>query len=168
MSDDKDDKDKDKLFSDHQMEEIFGIESGSTEQLPAAYDPKAAAPIEMYDVKDKEIEDQYQEIFNAAMLAFHEQSDSVDVIDPKYRARAQEVAANFLNTALQSVNSKAGLKQTKEKHILTAQKNMNDSGKNDTVIFDRNELLKAIREKRETKTIDASASTTEVDESGEE
>lgn len=129
----------------HNLEELFNIEEAST-SLPIVYEPKENVEAESYDNKDKEIDDQYQEIYNAAMESFYAQMDDVHVVDPKYKARTGEIGVQLLQAALNAAQAKANLKQTKEKMEISAQKATGPKTLNQNLIVDRNDLLKMLSE----------------------
>lgn len=144
---------KEKLIS-HPMEDVLGIEPGSTlieyEETP----PTELVKIREYDAKDNEIEDQLQNVYDRAMDAFDEQSGEAELVDGKFKARNAEVAAQFLNTALAAVNAKSGMKKHKDK-LEVAKTNAAKPGTvNNNLIVDRNDILRAlqgIKEDDETK-----------------
>lgn len=128
----------------HPMEEVFDIEEGTT-IVPYTEVSTEMVKAEEYDEKDSEIETQFQDVYDAAMTAFENQEDELDVIDPKYRARTAEVAVQFLNTALNAAKEKANIKQHKDKLGVTKQQKGSDVV-NNNLIVDRNELLKMMAE----------------------
>lgn len=98
----------------HPLEEVFDIEENTTvvqyKKVRSDLVPHAD-----FDEKDKEIEEQLQDIYNMSLEAFENQQDESDGIEPKYRARNSEVAVLFLKTALEAIQTKSGLKQHKDK-----------------------------------------------------
>ena len=125
----------------HPLETLFGIEPGTTE----VYSERVQSPnidIELYDEKDKEIEEQFQEVYDAAMTSFADQAGLLSVSDPKFNARNMEVANTFLNTALAAAKEKAALKLGKEKNVNTS----SPKTVNNNLIMDRNELLKMLKD----------------------
>jgi len=150
MSDDKITKER---TMEHPLEEFMGIEKGTTiieyeESLPAEL-----VEHEQYDEKDNEIENQFQVVYDKAMDAFDAQSDITDQVEGKYAARNAEVAAQFLNTALNAAKEKGGQKQHKDK-LDVAKKNVGKPNTvNNNVIMDHSEMMRLIREKAEPKDI---------------
>lgn len=105
------------MVGSHHCETVFNIDSGTTE-LPAVPEVKReTVDCEIYDAKDSEIDEQFQEIHNAAMTAYESITSDVQQIEPKFRARASEVAAAFLNTALSAIKEKAAHKHKKDQHV---------------------------------------------------
>ena len=135
----------------HPMEDMLDIEPGTT-QVPATIERSTELVAhEEFDAKDKEIEEQYQEVYDAAMGAFEQQSMDSEVIEPKYRARNQEVAVQFLNAALQAAKEKGGMKQHKDKlNVAKVKANSAGTTNNNLIVADRNEILKHLGGKDET------------------
>lgn len=101
---------------------------------------------EEYDTKDVEIEEQFQEIYDAAMDAFDLNSRNIDGIDPRYRARNHEVAVQYLNAALSAAREKANLKGHKDKLSVAREKTSGARVTNNNLfVGDRNELLKLLQ-----------------------
>jgi hypothetical protein len=129
---------------EHPMEDILDIEPGTT---VVEYTERTTELVttETFDEKDQEIEGQFQEVYNAAMQAFDSQVDNAELVDPKYKALAQEVAVQFLTTALAAAKEKSSLKQHKDKINIAKIKNVGPRTLNQNVIVaDRNDILKKI------------------------
>lgn len=124
----------------HPAEEIFDLEPGST-MVNQVVTTSDNVEITQYDDKDEEIDGQLQQVFDAAYGAFESQRMSTEGMDPKFQARALEVAAQFLNTALAAVNSKSSLKQAKDK-IIKPSGSVNNTTNN--LIMDRDDMLKML------------------------
>ncbi len=129
----------------HPMEDVLDIEPGTTLVPHQERSTELVVSDEM-DTKDEEIDGQFQEVYDAAMTAFDQQSQDSEVIEPKYRARNQEVAVQFLNTALNAAQQKSTLKQHKDK-LSVAKVRANNAGttNNNLIVADRNEILKHIQ-----------------------
>jgi len=128
---------------EHPMEEVLEIESGSTTMTRVERERQELTVVESFDEKDSEIEGQFQEVYNAAMDAFDQQSVQAEIVEPKYKARNQEVAVQFLNTALAAARDKSNMKQHKDRIIVeqarkTGPKTLNQN----LIVGDRNEILK--------------------------
>ena len=135
--------------SSHKLEELFDIEEGTT-MIPY----KERVPVELvqctsYDQKDTEIETQLHGIFEAAMEAYENSIEDSEGVEPKYRARSREVAAQFLNTALAAIKEKGHNKGNKDK--IERASNADEGGGKTTNNFfmDRNELLKMMKAEKE-------------------
>lgn len=131
--------------ADHPMEDVLDIEPGTTIIPKVEAVPTVLTPAQEYDGKDNEIEGQFQEVYDAAMTAFETTSETVNQIEPKYRARNEEVAVQYLNTALAAAREKAGLKQHKDKVTVAKGKISGPSTvNNNLIVADRNEILKKL------------------------
>lgn len=102
-----------KLIS-HPLEKVFDIEEGSTAVVVP--EPRETQLVEapMYDRKDVEIEENFQEIYDKAMDAFDDMQAAIEGIEGKYKARASEVSIQMLNAALNAAKEKARLKEHKD------------------------------------------------------
>lgn len=128
------------------MEEILDIEPGTTIMERVETLPSEIVAAEEYDNKDNEIEKQFQEVYDSAMTAFEYASETTQVIEPKYRARNEEIAVQYLNTALAAAREKAMLKQHKDKVSVAKGKAMAPKTvNNNLIVADRNEILKSLR-----------------------
>lgn len=130
---------------EHPMEGVLDIEPGTT-QVPAIPQRNTELVVaDEYDRKDEEIEGQFQEVYDAAMDAYEQQVVDTETVEPKYRARNQEVAVQYLNTALNAAKEKSNMKQFKDK-MLNDRKNTKGPAtvNNNLVVADRNDLLKQI------------------------
>jgi len=127
----------------HPLEEVLDIESGST-YYPAVpeRDTKAVIP-DGYDNADEEIVEQFQEVYNTAMDAYEAQASDIEAVPTQFRARNQEVAVQYLNTALAAAKEKAVIKMSKDKNIV--KKEAGPSTVNQSVVIaDRNQVLKHV------------------------
>jgi hypothetical protein len=99
---------------EHPLEEAFDIEPGTTISTKTERTTDLSV-IESYDEKDEEIEEQFQEIYDAAMAAFEDQVAEAELIEGKYKARNMEVGVQLLNAALSAAKEKSNQKQHKDK-----------------------------------------------------
>jgi len=135
-----------KEFIEHPMEEIFDLPPGTTMTVREEKTTIAEIPVDpSYDAKDSEIEVKTQQIFDAAMTAFNDQSKTAALCDPKYSARSMEVAAQFLNTALSAIKQRADVKTTKDK-ANSVSTMLGPGSKTTNVFISQSELLKSMRE----------------------
>lgn len=135
---------------EHPLEDFFGISPGTTIVETTQKQELTTVPVitETYDDKDKEIEQMFENVYDVAMETFHDTIEQTEDIEPKYRNKAKEVAAIFLNTALAAADKKAVMKSNKDKlEHKTSTKNFTQNN----LIFDRNELLASLKKP---KTID--------------
>ena len=135
---------------EHPMENIFDLERGTTmvERVVMAEDQgEVLEPtVGVYDEKDQEIDNQFQQVFNAAYMTFEAQRMSTEGMNPQFQARALEVAQQFLNTALAAASEKAKLKQAKDK-VAKPSGTINSTTNN--LIMDRDDMLKMLLAQKE-------------------
>lgn len=67
------------------------------------------------DEEDKEIDSKIDTVYEAAINAFNTQTAYLEVIEPRYAARNAEVAANYLNIALNAASVRAKVKGDRKK-----------------------------------------------------
>jgi hypothetical protein len=131
------------------LEDIFNIEAGTT---IVEYEETVGTDLvetEAYDDKDNEIESQFQEIYDKALDAYTDQIAQNETLEGKYVARNSEVAAQFLNTALNAVKEKSNVKIQKDKLVKKSAIGNVDGDVNlyqNNMVLDRNELIAMFRE----------------------
>jgi hypothetical protein len=130
----------------HPLEDIFEIESGTTEVEVVKSDTDVKVmPHETYDPKDSDIEQKLQVIATAAMDGYDVQVMKVEEAeDERYTARMMEVANGLLSTALSAVKEMADIKKHKDKLVATANKGPSTVKNNLTLVGSRTEILKKI------------------------
>lgn len=156
----------------HPLEEVFGIESGTTHDQPLqiadqpvliqnesvpTVDPISGEIIHRssmdepdYDreerVDDLHIDKQLETIHNSALIAYEKQQRMADEVDPRFAARNAEVAATFLNIALNSVNTRIDAKYKRNKIRITKEikGNTPHTVNNNLIVGDREEILEKI------------------------
>ena len=153
------------------LESVFNIDPGSTpvfadapsivgqvnERAVALVDPvtgdiieRSTEPDFMAIEKEERIEDlhidgQLESVHNAALIAFEKSARMSEEADPRFAARNAEVAAQYLNIALNAVNSRVDAKFKRQKIRQTAIKaGTPGTVNNNIIVADRNELLKQI------------------------
>lgn len=120
-----------------------GVEPGK-ELGPAAADQPTPDP---KDADDVLVEQRLDTVYEAALTAYHSQSAHIEIIDPRYAARNAEVAANFLNLALQAANSRAKVKVDRKRANQTFIPHGNGGGGRNTtniVVANREDILKMV------------------------
>jgi hypothetical protein len=100
------------------------------------------------DEEDKDINDKIETIYTAAIDAFETQLNSAEFIEARYAARNAEVAAQYLNTALNAVSLKARTKNDKRKNQQFIPFGNNITNSN-VIVSDRNSVLQLMREAKE-------------------
>lgn len=133
----------------HALEKFFSVpeESTETDKVVVEYPLKKS---DDYDAKDAEIEKELHNVFEKAMEGYESLSEILDSVEPKYRARIAEVAATYLNTALNASTKRASQKESIKKLDMKQQEiNKRASGSKTTnnIVFngDRNEFLKFLK-----------------------
>lgn len=137
-----------KEIVDHPLEEFFNIEPSSTEIVKHVRKTELT-PYEDFDNKDTEIEETYQEIYDAAMTGYDELRDLIDTADTKFAARLAEVSVQHLNVALAAASKRAHLKENKDKlltRVRTASAGKGGTTNNIVVVANRNDVLKQLQE----------------------
>jgi len=145
----------------HPLAETFDLAEGDTfnsdplegtDLTNIDRDPYAAVPASAVakpyedDAEDKEINGKIDEIYGAAMEAYQNQTAFVEILEPHYAARNAEVAANYLNTALNAVSLKAKVKNEKRKVGQAGFIPYANQTTNNVVVADRNQLLRMMAE----------------------
>lgn len=154
------------------LESVFDIEPGSTpvfddihkkaavevnERASIIIDPtsgelvsrKSEPSVEEIDkeerIEDLHIDGQLETVHTSAIVAFEKSARMAQEVDPKFAARQNEVAAQFLTIALNAVNSRVDAKFKRQKARAAKISAGAPSTVNNTVIVaDRNALLKQI------------------------
>lgn len=141
----------------HPLESVFNINPGSTYDMTVSEDKQdtmiavpqqAIAQTYQDDSEDLDITQKIETIFEAAMDAYENQVALTEIVEPRYAARNAEVAAQYLNTALNATALKARTKNDKRKTapFIPFGNNTNISG-NNIVVADRNQILEMLRNK---------------------
>ena len=128
----------------HPIEGVLELEPETTLIPTIESEPTEMAVVPEFDAGDNEINEQFQEIYDVAMDAYEQQAIDVQTIEPKYRARNQEVAVQYLNAALNAAKEKASLKQNKEKMITKVATSGTKISDSQVIVADRNDVLKEL------------------------
>lgn len=133
---------------ENHLESIFDIEPGTTIAPIQKPEPKTEIVKTedehdpLINKEDKEIAEQLATVYGYAVEAFEQQTNLITEVDPRFAARNAEVAAQYLKIALDSVNSRATIRQNKLK-LRTDAENPGTVNQN-LIVADRNELLKLL------------------------
>lgn len=95
-------------------------------------------------IEELQIAAKTEEVYNASMSAFHNHINLTVESDPKFAARNGEVAAQFLNIALASINSKVEAKFKRAKMRYAEHAAANPSTTNAVIFADRNDVLASL------------------------
>ena len=135
----------------HPLEEALDIEPGSSsiniEEQYAMTDEVRASVAEATE-KDEEdliIEKKIDDVYDAAMGAFENQTALTEMVEPRYAARNAEVAANYLNIALNAANSRAKVKIERKRSNAFVPFSGGSKTTNNLIVADRNEILRMIQ-----------------------
>jgi len=144
-------------LKNHPLEAVFGIASGSTynEMSPYDDDDMIAVPQQELaqaagyqdDAEDLDITEKIETIFEAAMDAYENQTALTEIVEPRYAARNAEVAAQYLNTALNATALKARTKNDKRKSAPFIPFNNTNISNSNVVVADRNQILEMLRQR---------------------
>lgn len=137
---------------ENHLESVFDIEPGTTIspiQKPAPMKTEIVSTNDadtssLINEEDKEIAQQLATIYGYAVEAFEQQTNLITEVDPRFAARNAEVAAQYLNIALNSVNSRATIRQNKLK--LKVDGSTPGTVNQNLIVADRNELLRLLGE----------------------
>lgn len=138
------------VLTTNRLEDIFDIESGTT---ISTVQPHSTEIVSTNDVdtsslineEDRAVSQQLSTIYGYAIDAFEQQTQMVQEVDPKFAARNAEVAAQYLTIALNSVNTRATIRQNKLK--LKSDGTNPNTVNNNLIVADRNEILKMLADK---------------------
>lgn len=134
-------------LTSNRLEDIFDIESGTT--ISKVQPPKTeiistddANTESLINEEDRAVSSQLSTIYGYAIDAFEQQTQMVQEVDPRFAARNAEVAAQYLNIALNSVNTRAKIRHEKLK--LKVDGGTPNTVNNNLIVADRNEILKML------------------------
>jgi hypothetical protein len=128
---------------EHPLEEFLGIKKGTTE-IVTVEQKTELVPHQDYDGKDSEIEEDYQQIFDKAMLGHEILQEQIEETEGKYAARIGEVSAQHLKLALDAAAAKAKLKEHKDK-LKAREKAAGPKVQNNTVVVtDTTDLIRML------------------------
>jgi hypothetical protein len=140
----------DTLFDIEQEEEqsdIIEYDQVTEGELQALAAPGATEK----DEEDKEIDVKIDNVYTAAMETFQNQMAYTEIIEPRYAARNAEVAASYLNIALNAATQRARVKGDR-KRIGTF---IPQGGRvtNNTIVATRDEIMRMITVDADTKEV---------------
>jgi len=94
------------------------------------------------DEEDVEIDAKIDTVYTAAMDAFNNQTAYMEMIEPRYAARNAEVAANYLNIALNAASVRARVKGDRRKQATFVPFTNNKT--NGAVVASREDIMKML------------------------
>lgn len=113
-----------------------------TEGQLAEVKPTATEVPPEKDEEDIEVDRKIDEVYDAAIGAFNNQTAYMEVIEPRYAARNAEVAANYLNIALNAASVRAKVKGDRRKNAAFVPFSNNKT--NGTVVASREDIMRMI------------------------
>lgn len=140
----------DELF-DVSNDEMSGYDEVQASALVPAEQTGTPAQPEVKDQEDTENDQRFDEVYTAAKTAFDNQMAYTEIIEPRYAARNAEVAANFLNLALQAAATKARVKTDRKRATAFIPGAAGSKITNNTIVASREEILRMISVDAETK-----------------
>lgn len=137
----------DELFETEQpageMIEYEAVTEGELATLQADEQPPEK------DEEDVEIDGKIDAVYDAALETFQNQMAYTEIVEPRYAARNAEVAANYLNIALNAASVRARVKGDRKKtnaFVPYAGKNANGA-----VVASREDIMRMLAVDAETK-----------------
>jgi hypothetical protein len=130
--------------SELDIEKDYAMVDGNEIQAAQGTFHPVEPPVDIKDEDDKLVEQRLDEVYDTAIKAFQDQTSYIEVIDPKYAARNAEVAANYLNIALQAANSRANVKRDRKRANQGFIPFPNAKKGPDLLVADRNSILKML------------------------
>lgn len=133
------------------LDELFDVD-GSDRNEMVEYDQvtenelasMAAPPVETpKDAEDTAIDEKIDAVYDAAFETFQNQMAYTEIIEPRYAARNAEVAASYLNIALQAAAARARVKGDR-KRAGQFIPGMGNKVTNNTIVATREEIMKMI------------------------
>ncbi len=106
--------------------------------------PPTEAPVDFKDADDELIEKRIDEVYDTALQAYHNQTAFIEIVDPRFAARNAEVAANYLNIALQAVNSRSRAKTDRKRANQTFVPYNSKPSTQNLIFANREDILKMV------------------------
>jgi hypothetical protein len=151
----------------HPLEEVFDMTAGEyfenkqeydevlQSELPSTIINTSKLAVQQEIIKDEEdtnIDNNIDNIYNKALAAFNQQTEMVEVVDPRYAARTAEVAANYLNIALNAMAIKSKVKNDRYRRSSSGfipYTNGPKTVNNNLIVADRNDILKMMKQDKD-------------------
>jgi hypothetical protein len=122
-----------------------------TENELAEMQARGATPADTKDEEDVMIDGKIDTVYTAAIDAFNQQTQLTDIIEPRYAARNAEVAANYLNIALNAAATRARVKGDRKR--VNAFVPYGGKTQNNVVVASREDIMRLISVDAETKEV---------------
>ena len=129
------------------LDTLFDIDPGSRDggelseyaQISA---PAVATPPAEKDAEDIEVDAKIDAVYDQAMDTFKAQTEMIQIIEPRYSARNAEVAASYLNIALQAATVRARVKGDRKRMSTFIPQGAKVT--NNTIVATRDEIMRMI------------------------
>lgn len=121
----------------HELQEYDQITEGELAEMQSE---KAGPEV---DEEDTAIDRKIDDVYDAAIGAFRQQTEYTEIIEPRYAARNAEVAANYLNIALNAAATRARVKGDRKRNAAFVPY-ANGQKQNNVVVASREEIMKMI------------------------
>lgn len=95
------------------------------------------------DAEDAEIDGKIDTVYDAALDAYNNQTAFSEIIEPRYAARNAEVAAQYLNIALNAAATRARVKGERKRNGAFVPY-ANNKTQNNIVVASRDEIMRLI------------------------
>ena len=95
------------------------------------------------DAEDIEVDKKIDQVYDAALETFQNQMAYTEIIEPRYAARNAEVAASYLNIALQAAATRARVKGDRKRNGAFIP-GMGNKITNNTIVATRDEIMRMI------------------------
>lgn len=127
--------------------EVIEYEQATEGEIAALAAPTTAEK----DAEDTEVDRKIDEVYTAAMGTFNNQMAYTEIIEPRYAARNAEVAASYLNIALNAAQARARVKGDRRRIGVF----IPNGGKvtNNTIVATREEIMRMISVDADTKSV---------------
>lgn len=120
--------------------EMVEYDQVSENEIAEMAAPAAAAP---KDEEDSEVDRKIDAVYDAALETFQNQMAYTEIIEPRYAARNAEVAASYLNIALQAAATRARVKGDRKRSAGFIP-GMGGKVTNNTIVATRDEIMRMI------------------------
>lgn len=142
------------------LDNLFDIDSSDREMVE--YDqtdeatalstlPPANGAAPEKDEEDKEVDRKIDEVYDHAVTTFQNQMAYTEIIEPRYAARNAEVAATYLNIALQAAATRARVKGDRKRVGVFIPGGNRTT--NNTIVATREEIMRMISVDADTKPV---------------
>ena len=142
---------------DNPLDTLFNVEPAQQSYTPvtmtegdlAALQAPTSAP--EVDPEDQAIDQKIDTVYDSAMETFQNQMGFVEILEPRYAARNAEVAATFLNIALNAAATRARVKGDRKRSATFVPFNNNPT--NRAITASREDILRMLSVDGEVKEI---------------